>query len=252
VINEQIEKFASSKDKSMNDSLATSVNKAGAGVEAAKPDAAPPPPFDAGKFAGIFAAIGLALAAIGSAVASVVSGFMALTWWQMPLAILGILLLISGPSMLLAAMRLRQRNLGSILDANGWAVNTRAQINMAFGKTLTHLAELPDGSIRSFDDPFAEKKSPWKFYLAVVVILAVILGLAMHPKACGRLKNRIRKAMGCELQKPQPAKPGKKLPPAGAEASATAAPAIPAPAPVPAPAENSGAPVVPAPAPTGN
>lgn len=237
MIHEQIEKFAASKDKSMTDSLSTSVSETGAKLEAQKPDVPTSAPFDAGKFAGIFAAIGLALAAIGSAVASVVSGFMALAWWQMPLAIIGILLLFSGPSMLLAAMRLRQRNLGAILDANGWAVNTRAQINMAFGKTLTHMAELPKGAMRSYDDPFAEKKSPWKLYLALLLILAIVLGLAVSPKLRGRVKNRISRAIGCEVKKPEPAGLPKAGPPPSPESSAAPAPAI-APAPTPAPAGN--------------
>ena len=44
----------------------------------------------------------------------------------MPLGLLALMLLISGPSMLLAWLKLRQRNLGPLLDANGWAINGRA------------------------------------------------------------------------------------------------------------------------------
>jgi hypothetical protein len=81
--------------------------------------------FDVGKFAGIFAAIGLAVGAIGTATA-VVTGLLGLKWWQMPLVILGLMLLISGPAVIVAWFKLRSRNLGPILDANGWAVNARA------------------------------------------------------------------------------------------------------------------------------
>ncbi|HMY82959.1 MAG TPA: hypothetical protein PK212_09185, partial [Agitococcus sp.] len=123
-------------------------------ADAAKP-ATPPAPFDVAKFAGIFAAMGLAVGAIGTAIASVVSGFMALIWWQMPLAIIGLLLMISGPSMMMAWFKLRQRNLSPILDANGWAVNTNAKVNIAFGESLTILATLPKGAQRSLRDPFA-------------------------------------------------------------------------------------------------
>ncbi len=231
MIHEQIEKFAASKDKSMTDSLSTSVSETGAKIEAPKPDAPPPPPFDAGKFAGIFAAIGLALAAIGSAVASVVSGFMSLAWWQMPLAVIGILLLISGPSMLMAALRLRQRNLGAILDANGWAVNTRAQINMAFGKTLTKMAELPSGAIRSFDDPFAEKKTPWGLYIALILVLALLVGAIASPKIRGRAKLGFKRIAGLEMKKNEDCKAapvGKgDCKPASEASTAAAAPANP-------------------------
>lgn len=243
MIHEQIEKFAASKDKSMTDSLSASVNDAGAKIEAPKPDAPPPPPFDAGKFAGIFAAIGLALAAVGSAVASVVSGFMSLTWWQMPLAVIGILLLISGPSMLMAALRLRQRNLGAILDANGWAVNTRAQINMAFGKTLTKMAELPAGAIRSFDDPFAEKKTPWGLYLALILVLSLLAGAIASPIIRNRAKIGFKRIFGMEVKKPADCKPlsaGKTADKAAPEAPAGAtAPTTPATTPA-APAAPAG------------
>ena len=127
------------------------------------------------QFAGVFAAIGLALATIGSAISSVVSGFMALSWWQMPLAIIGILLLISGPSMILTAMKLHRRNLGSILDANGWAINTRARINITMGHYMTSVATLPKDSKRCFDDPFEEEKSHWKTWLALIIATIIAL-----------------------------------------------------------------------------
>ena len=171
MISEQIEKFAASKDKAMQDKAATGIAEAGKKAENATSPT--PSAFDIGKFAGIFAAIGLAIGAIGTALAATISGFLQLQWWQMPLAIVGVMLLISGPSMLIAYMKLRQRNLGPVLDANGWAVNSRAKINIPFGATLTRIAELPEGASRSLADPFEEKQRPWKFYLFLLVLLAV-------------------------------------------------------------------------------
>ncbi len=140
------------------------------------PPAPPPPPFDAGRFAGIFAALGLAIGAIGTALASVVTGFLALPWWQIPLALLGALLAVSGPSMIIASFKLHQRHLGPILDANGWAVNTHARINIPFGTALTHLAKLPDGAQRSMKDPYAQKEPPWRSAVfAALVAGAVVL-----------------------------------------------------------------------------
>jgi hypothetical protein len=144
---------------------------------AAPAAAAAPQPFDAGRFAGIFAAMGLAVGAIGTAVASVVTGFLSLPWWQIPLALAGVALAISGPSMLIASFKLHQRNLGPILDANGWAVNTHARINIPFGTALTQLAKLPEGAQRALKDPFAEKEPPWALYgtIAAMVVLAGLL-----------------------------------------------------------------------------
>jgi len=173
MIGEQIEKFAGARDKAVEDSTAKGIADVSAKPEAGKPG---PAPFDIAKFAGIFAAIGLALGALGTALAAVVTGFMGLTLWQMPLALAGLVLVISGPSMLMAYMKLRRRNLGPILDANGWAVNTLARINIPFGSTLTGVAELPQGAERSMRDPYAEKSRPWRIYLFLILLL-VALGL---------------------------------------------------------------------------
>lgn len=171
MIGEQIEKMASAREKSVQDQASAGIADVSQKTDAGKAVVAP---FDVGKFAGIFAAIGLAIGAIGTAIASVVTGFLGLIWWQMPMAIVGLILLISGPSVLLAFLKLRKRNLAPLLDGNGWAINTRAIINIPFGASLTHMAVLPPGSKRSLSDPYAEKKSPWKFYLFMLLIIGGI------------------------------------------------------------------------------
>lgn len=176
MVGEQIEKFAAAKDKAVDSKASAGIADAGKKTTGG---AQPAPPFDVAKFAGIFAAIGLALGALGTAVAAIIGGFMGLPFWQIPLAFGGIILLISGPSMLIAFLKLRQRNLGPILDANGWAVNTRASINIPFGATLTKMAELPKGAERTLNDPFAEKKTPWKLWVFLLVLLTA-LGFAWN------------------------------------------------------------------------
>lgn len=178
LVAEQLQKVAANKASAAEAKLAEAALAAGKKVEApgAKPAAAPaaPPPFDVGKFAGIFAAIGLAVGAIGTALASVATGLFALKWWQMPLALGGLLLLVSGPAVVLAWFKLRSRNLGPILDANGWAVNARARINIPFGTSLTHLAKLPEGAERALTDPYAEKERPWALWGILAAIAFVI------------------------------------------------------------------------------
>jgi hypothetical protein len=172
MITEQIEKFAASKDKAVAEKTDGVI---ASGAQAAQDGGAKiSQAFDIAKFAGIFAAIGLAVGAIGSALAAVVTGFLGLTLWQMPLAIAGALLVISGPAMLLAYMKLRRRNLAPILDADGWAVNTEARINISFGALLTQIAQLPPGAEHSLNDPYAEKKTPWGWYLVLLIALLVI------------------------------------------------------------------------------
>lgn len=202
---EQIEKIAASKIKDMDSKAQAGIADAGSKAATGEKTAAP---FDVGKFAGIFAAIGLAIGAIGTAIASIVGGFLALPLWEMPLAVGGILLAISGPSMLIAYLKLRQRNLGPILDANGWAVNTKAMINIPFGSTLTILAELPQGAERRLSDPFAEKKTPWKRWIILLALLSA-LGLAWQHGYLQKLSQQIKPVIIGQLQKSkeQPAAP---------------------------------------------
>jgi hypothetical protein len=175
MIGQQMEKFAAAREQAaQSDAAARLMGLEKQAIEA-KPAAPPAPAFDAGRFAGIFAAIGLALGAIGTALASVVTGFFALSWWQMPLAVGGLLLLVSGPSILMAWLKLRQRNLGPLLDASGWAVNTRALINIPFGGSLTQMAILPPGAQRAFSDPYLEKKRPlWPWVLLGALLAAAL------------------------------------------------------------------------------
>lgn len=176
-IEDQVSKFAADKDKAMTDNATSKISETGTKLTEKPAEGAPaaPPqkqPFDIAKYCGIFAAIGMALGLIGAAIVSVVTGFLKLPWWGMILALLAVMLLISGPSMLLAYMKLRRRNLAPVLNANGWAVNAHAFVNITFGATLTKLAKFPFVKGR---DPLADKKYPWwKKVLWIILILGAI------------------------------------------------------------------------------
>jgi hypothetical protein len=189
MVTEQVQKFAAARAANVQAQAHASFTQAGPATAAGAPPApaAPAPTpiqqqqaFDAGRFAGIFAAIGLAIGAIGTAVASVITGFLQLTWWQMPLTLVGLILIVSGPSCLIAAMKLQSRNLGPILDASGWAVNTRLKINLPFGRTLTSLAQFPEHAQRSMIDPYAEKPRRWRLYLVAGVIVGIAAVALWH------------------------------------------------------------------------
>lgn len=172
MVGEALQKMAAARSKANEEKTVAELVP----TDSKKPDAKPPQQaFDVGKFAGIFAAVGLAIGAIGTAIASILTGFFKLPWWQMPLVLVGIMLFVSGPSIFLAWFKLRQRNLGRLLDANGWAVNTRAKINIPFGASLTGMARLPQGAITSLFDPFAEKKRPWKRWLFILIFIIAVL-----------------------------------------------------------------------------
>ena len=182
-----ISKSAADKDAKMMANATAKINAAPAALPAAPAAGTPAdgtkpaaqPPFDIAKFAGSFAAIGMAIGMIGSALAALAKGIFALSWWQLLLSFVAILLLISGPAMVMAWMKLRRRNIAPILNANGWAINAAAKISIPFGETLTDMAKFP---ALKLPDPYKKKgMSRWsKFFLwlLVVAILAgVVIGL---------------------------------------------------------------------------
>lgn len=168
MIEEQVTKRAAAADAASSDKLST------AAVATANADQAKTPAPEANKKVdtGTVAAIGVAVAGLATFISTLLAAFFGLGRW-MPLGVLGVLLAISGPSMLIAWLKLRQRNMGPILDANGWAVNGRVKVNVPFGRALTAMAVLPPGSKRSLRDPYAEKKRPWKLYVALVVLIVI-------------------------------------------------------------------------------
>ncbi len=169
-IEESVAKRAAAADADATTKLQAAAAKTGDAAATGKPAAdTAPKKMDIG----VLAAISVAISGITAIVGTVLQSFFGLGY-LMPLGILGIVLLISGPSMLIAWMKLRQRNLGPILDANGWAVNALTKVNIPLGSSLTELPKLPPGSSRSMTDPYAPKKSVWPKVLFWLLVLAGI------------------------------------------------------------------------------
>ncbi|MBO5803635.1 MAG: hypothetical protein J6R25_00950 [Bacteroidales bacterium] len=171
-----IAKNAADKDAKIMKDVTTSINNAPKAAADPKAAAATAAPFDIGKFAGIFAALGMAVGMIGSALASLVKGLVALSWWQVILTFVGCLLVISGPAMVMAWMKLRRRNIAPLLNANGWAMNASTRISIPFGETLTNIAKFPTLNLK---DPYAKKGIPawkkWVISLSSLVVVLVVL-----------------------------------------------------------------------------
>ena len=166
-----INKSAADKDAKMMADATAKINAAPAAT-AAGAAAAPAQPFDIGKFAGIFAAFGMALGALGTALTSIFGGILAMPWWKTLIVIVAILLVISGPAMIMAWMKLRRRNIAPLLNANGWAVNAASKISIPFGETLTDAAKYPKMKLK---DPYAKAGlAPWKAWLITIAALAVV------------------------------------------------------------------------------
>ncbi len=173
-VEEQVAKRAATADDAATTKIqgvaATAVDSAAAGKA----------PADKPKFeVGTVAALGVGLGAVSTMVGGALAGFVNLGWW-MPLGIIGMVLLISGPSMLIAWLKLRQRTLGPILEGTGWAINGRVKINIPLGAYLTEAKVLPPGSRRVLGDPFSdEKEKRRRKNLTILSVVLLLLAAAV-------------------------------------------------------------------------
>lgn len=169
MIEEQVAKRAAAAEAASAGKLAAAAEKT-ANADQVKP-VEPPKKVDVGAVA----AIGVAISGAVTAITLILGYVFQLKLWQYPLVLVGLILVISAPSMVIAWLKLRQRTLGPILEGNGWAVNGRVKINIPFGRALTDLAELPPGSKRSLEDPYEDKEAARQKRNAIALTVVVLL-----------------------------------------------------------------------------
>ena len=174
-----INKSAADKDAKINADLQSKVKTAAAttpgAADAAKSDKQQA--FDIAKFAGIFAALGMAFGYIGTVITTIAAGVQSTPLPKLILIFLGLMLAISGPSCFIAWTKLRKRNLGPILNANGWAINSKVLVNILFGGKLTTVAKYPKLKLA---DPYDQKTPAWKMWLPTILIILAIAFLALY------------------------------------------------------------------------
>ena len=172
-ISDKVDRNAAAKNEKSMGSLTSAADNAtdGKGADAA---AAVKPSFDVGKVAGIT----IAVAAVSGVLLGLVAVLKSLTWWQWLIIIAVIMLIISLPSVFIAWRKLRHRDLGPVLNANGWAMNAASLVSVKFGKTLTSLAEYPK---LTEVDPESRRKARrrcfWWSFFGVVVVTCLVLWL---------------------------------------------------------------------------
>ena len=168
-ISDKIDRNAAAKNEQSMGNLTTAADNAtdGNGAEAA---GAVKPGFDIGKIA----VITIAVTAVAGLLVGIFAFLKSLSWWQWLILIAAVMLIISLPSVFIAWRKLRRRDLGPVLNANGWAMNAASLVSIKFGKTLTSLAQYPK---LADVDPEARKKTARRRFwcwLCVVLILACL------------------------------------------------------------------------------
>ena len=171
-IGDKLEKWAVSRDKAMQKQMETGIEGVASDSSSKKSDSNNT---SMGGVAGMLAAGGIALGAVGAGLASLFNTMKALTWWELPLVIIGVVLMISFPSMVIAWLKLRKRTLAPLLDASGWAVNGRTLISARLGRVLTTRATLPIAAHCNFDERHGVRSALW-VALGLTIIICLIVG----------------------------------------------------------------------------
>lgn len=165
LISDQIKKLLSSKETAMMTAASTEVGTIGTAP-------APEQKRDGAAMASSVAAIGIALGIMGSAIGGLISALKGISFWYGVLGVVAIILVVSGPSVILAWFKLRSRDFAPVLNACGWAINKKMLMPMRLSRVFTHEAVVPTGSNINMKDPYVEKHF-WRNTAIVVVILAI-------------------------------------------------------------------------------
>ncbi len=140
-----VQKFLSDKQASAQKNLSTGVQSAPAGGGGA-------------AMASSVAAIGIGIGMMGTAVAALTATVKGMGVGQIALSVLAVILVVSLPSTILTWFKLRQRDLGAILNAGGWAINRPMRFSVSRARRFTTYA-----------------KSPLAFRLALFLLICSIL-----------------------------------------------------------------------------
>ncbi|MBH06350.1 MAG: hypothetical protein CMJ20_08525 [Phycisphaeraceae bacterium] len=122
---------------------------------------------------GLLAGGGVALAAVGSALAYIADKIS-----QNPTLILGglggAILAVLLPSILLAVLKLRRRDLSAILEGSGWAINLRMRLSRSQSHSFTRMPRYPRGTkgLRGFRF--------WVINCIIVGIVVLVVGLGTY------------------------------------------------------------------------
>ena len=181
MIEEQVAKRAAAADTAATAKLQTTATTAVAAAPKAPPAAPPTPPPAPKKFdVGTIAALGVALGALSTAFGLVFAKVVELPGWQLPLVVLGVILAISLPSMVIAWLKLRQRTIAPMLEANGWAINGRVKVNIPFGTALTERALLPSNAKRTLHDPYEDKAAASRRRTILLLLLLAVIAILIR------------------------------------------------------------------------
>lgn len=186
-VSKKIEDFAATQlatgEKTL-EQVAVGAAPPGAPAAAAKPAAAGGPP--GGTIGMLLVGGGVAFAAISAALASIVSSLAQVQLLSALKAVATIVLAVGGVAAFLGWLKLRRRDMGLLLEANGWSLNVHMRLTGRLGRLFTRVPPLPEGSRRVHVDALeripgvAHSPRARKVALALLALAALlgVLGIA--------------------------------------------------------------------------
>ena len=151
LVQSQVEKFSGSGQKALEDQVGRQAATAGAGIQSAV-QTQPPTPGQAAAppthTARDFLVVGsVAVAALGTAFAYITKTLAAVkNPWTIATVFGVIVLLVLVPTVIIAWIKLRGRDVGALLEASGWAINGRIRLTRVMNGVFTRRPGLPKGA----------------------------------------------------------------------------------------------------------
>jgi hypothetical protein len=189
-VSKRVADFAGSKATALEDAASKQTDAATTlppvAPPAPKPDAAPAAGGAASNMQGLLIGGSVALAAVGSTLAYVVQTITSIS----PLNLIGglgtVVAGLMAVSGFLGWLKLRQRDISTLLEASGWALNGRMKLTFELGSQFTEEPELPAGSVLRLT---AEQRRTYML-TGVFVLLLLFIGywFFTHPELLEMLK----------------------------------------------------------------
>ena len=193
-ISKQTEKIFNTRNAEVQKSMSAELNKSQlatvpkvppapgqkAPVPAAAPASAVPPsaPATGSNISMLLMGGGIGLAALGSSVAFIAKSLQNVSFTTILSVLIGIVVIFGGPSVIIALIKLFNRDLSRFLESCGCAVNHPMRLSRKMGLIFTFVPSRPAGSISLVDpvDVFHPVRKKGRSVLIIIIVLALLGG----------------------------------------------------------------------------
>ena len=142
------ERFSGARSEEMEKKLAAKLEAVEKGVTTPAAAGAAGAPAARSGIPGLLVGGGVAFAALGSTLAYVASKVSEIDKWDVVKVLAAIFAIIAIPTVIVAVVKLRRRNMSRLLEASGWAVNRKIRLTALLGRHFTEAPRVPSGAMK--------------------------------------------------------------------------------------------------------